>query len=323
MDSAKPVKIIFDTDIGGDCDDAGALALIHCLCDKGEAELLAVTHCANSPYYAGCIDAINRFYGHEVPIGVNFAVDCPQENPGGVYAKALCENFPNDYPANTHGTPNGPADTLALLRKTLANAEDNSITLVVTGSLASIARLILSDADDISPMTGKELIKKKLKRTVLMGGRFYESWPMIIYESGNPASHVMTWEYNIKFSEYEDALAVFANWDSELVLASYEIGAYIISMVGYAARAKAGDPVALAYQIHNGDTGRCSWDLTAVLEAIRPGVYWNLHEYGKISIDADMVTHWNKQIDGKHSYLLPKADYQEICQVIDDLVEGK
>ena len=44
----KPVKIIFDTDIGGDCDDAGALALIHRLCDKGEAELLAVTHCSNS-----------------------------------------------------------------------------------------------------------------------------------------------------------------------------------------------------------------------------------------------------------------------------------
>lgn len=36
-------KIIIDTDIGWDCDDAGALALIHSLCNKGEAELLAVT----------------------------------------------------------------------------------------------------------------------------------------------------------------------------------------------------------------------------------------------------------------------------------------
>ena len=41
-ENKKPIKIIFDTDIGGDCDDAGALALIHRLCDKGEAELLAV-----------------------------------------------------------------------------------------------------------------------------------------------------------------------------------------------------------------------------------------------------------------------------------------
>ena len=58
----EAIKIIFDTDIGGDCDDAGALALIHRLCDKGETEFLAVTHCCNSPYLAGCIDSINHFF---------------------------------------------------------------------------------------------------------------------------------------------------------------------------------------------------------------------------------------------------------------------
>ena len=47
----SPETIIFDTDIGCDCDDAGALALLHRLCDKGEARLLAVTHCQNSPYF--------------------------------------------------------------------------------------------------------------------------------------------------------------------------------------------------------------------------------------------------------------------------------
>lgn len=46
MPSTKnKVKLIFDADIGGDCDDAGALALIHRLCNKNEAELLAVTFC--------------------------------------------------------------------------------------------------------------------------------------------------------------------------------------------------------------------------------------------------------------------------------------
>lgn len=317
-----PGKIIFDTDIGGDCDDAGALALIHRLCDKGEAELLAVTHCFNSPYYAGCIDAINRFYGREVPVGINYAHK-PSENPRGVYAAALCEQCPNSYPADSYGTPDGPADTLALLRKTLADAEDNSITLVATGALSSMARLILSGADEISPLTGKELIAKKLKRTVVMGGRFFESWPMVLYESGDPANHIMTWEYNIKFSGYEDAKTVFDNWDSELVLSSYEIGSYIVTQVGYCKRAAENDPVALAYQIRNNDTGRCSWDHTAVLEAIRPGIYWNLHEFGKLSVDTDLVTHWNRCAQGKHTYLLPKSDYEEIRQAIDDLLDGK
>ena len=322
MENKKPIKIIFDTDIGGDCDDAGALALIHRLCDKGEAELLAVTHCFNGEYYAGCIDSINRFFKRNVPIGINYALPLP-ENSQGVYAAALCENCPNDYPADTHGTNGGPADTLALLRKILSEAEDDSVVLVVTGSLHSMARFILSEPADICSLSGKELVAKKLRRTVLMGGRFFESWPMILYESGNPNHHIMTWEYNIRSAGYDVARTVFENWSGELVLASYELGSYIVSMVGYAKRAPKGDPVAYAYQLHNGDTGRPSWDHTAVLEAIRPGIYWNYHEFGQITVDEELVTHWNRSGDFKHSYLLPKEDYKEIKQVIDDLLDGK
>ena len=60
LEKKTMTKILFDTDIGGDCDDAGALAMLHRLCDLGECELLAVTACYASPYVAGCIDAINR-----------------------------------------------------------------------------------------------------------------------------------------------------------------------------------------------------------------------------------------------------------------------
>lgn len=321
MKTKKPVKIIFDTDIGGDCDDAGALALIHRLCDRGEAELLAVTHCYNGPYYAGCIDAIDRFYGRTVPVGVNLAK--PMRNDRGVYAAALCTEFPNRFPPEQHGTPHGCMDTLALLRQVLAEAEDHSVTFVVTGALSSMARLLRSTGDDISPMTGAELIEQKLCRTVVMGGRFFESWPMVLFESGDPTHHVMTWEYNIRGSGYEDARTVFDNWRGELVLSSYEIGSYIVTMVGYGSRAAAGDPVARAYQLHNGDTGRCSWDHTAVLEAIRPGQYWHYHAFGKVSVDEDMVTHWQPNEQFRHTYLLPKADYAEVRQVIDDLLDEK
>ncbi|MBR5446213.1 MAG: nucleoside hydrolase [Clostridia bacterium] len=316
----KPVKIIFDTDIGGDCDDAGALAMLHRLCDKGEAELLAVTACYASPYVAGCIDAINRFYGREVPVGVNYGV--PQSEPG-VYAAALSENFPNRYPAETYGTDKGAPDTLKLLRQILAEAEDGSITLVVTGNLGSMARLALSEADEISPLTGKELIARKLTRTVLMGGRFFESWPMPIYAAIQPIGDPSTWEWNIYGSGLETARAAFDNWCGELVLSSFEIGTYIVTMQGYPDRAAEGDPVAEAYRIHNGGTGRNSWDHTAMLEAIRPGAYWNYHEYGRVWVDENLVTHWKPDAEYRHTYLLPKTDYEVIRQVIDDLVDGK
>ena len=317
----KPKKIIFDTDIGGDCDDAGTLAMLHRLCDKGEAELLAVTHCYATPWVAGCINAINRFYGREVPVGINYAI--PNEQDRGVYAAALCEAFPSRYPAEVFGTENGAPDTLTVLRKTLAAAEDHSVTLVVTGSLGSMARLAESTPDDISDMSGRELIEKKLERTVVMGGRFAQTWPMTIFPDGNLSGEPVTWEWNIRFSRPEDLPPACDRWPGELVYASYELGSYIHTMADYPSRAAAGDPVAMAYELHNHGAGRCSWDQTAMLEAIRPGVYWNYHEYGRITVGEDFVTRWEPSDAYRHTYLLPKTDYAVIRQVIDDLVDGK
>lgn len=63
------IKLFLDTDFGPDCDDAGALQLVHCLCDAGEAELIGVTHCTGNPYGLPAISALNRFNGREVPLG--------------------------------------------------------------------------------------------------------------------------------------------------------------------------------------------------------------------------------------------------------------
>ena len=320
MENTRPTKIIFDTDIGNDCDDAGTLAMLHRLCDKGEAELLAVTHCYSNPYFAGCIDAINRYFGREVPVGINYAT--PRAT-WGCYAEPLCETFENTYPAEVYGTPDAAPDTTVLLRRILADAEDGSITLVVTGALTSMAGLITSPADDISPLTGKELVSRKLARTIVMGGRFFETWPMPVYPDGNPNGTPVTWEWNIHDSGRWAAKTVFDEWCGELVFASYELGSYIKTMVGYPAREGLQNPVALAYEIHNHGAGRCSWDQTAMLEAIRPGAYWHYHEFGRITVDDDLVTHWHREEGGKHTYLMPKTDYEEIRQIMDDLIDGK
>ena len=60
---SNEIKIPFDTDIGCDCDDAGAMAVLHELANQGECSILAVTHCCAGEYNAGCIDAINRYFG--------------------------------------------------------------------------------------------------------------------------------------------------------------------------------------------------------------------------------------------------------------------
>ena len=303
----KPItKIIFDTDIGGDCDDAGALAMLHRLCDRGECELLAVTACYASPYVAGCIDAINRYYGREVPVGILHSA-APAE---GVYAEGLCTEFENSYPPESmERIP----DSVTVMRRALASADDHSVTLTATGSMASLAALLESGADEISPLDGRALIGKKVIRTVVMGGRFFGSWPMNI---GVDA------EWNIRL-DIPAAQKMCREWPVELVFSSFEIGLWCVSMNGYAQTAPKEDPVRRAYELHpcGRERGRESWDHTALLYAVRPDAgYWNLHPHGRVTVDDSGVTAWHAEEGAKQTYLLPREDYDVIRDIINGLV---
>lgn len=309
-------KIIFDTDIGWDCDDAGALCLLHRLCDMGEAELLATVHCYNTPFVAGCLDAINTHCGRSVPVGVNYEI--PKTDPG-TYGGALCEGFANRYPPSTYGTPDAPPDSLVLLRRLLTEAEEGSITFVTVGNQANLARLVQSEGDDISPLSGIELIRRKVKRTVVMGGRFYEAWPMVIYSDNVNNIGPVTTEWNI-YDNIPAAQTVSRLWPTELVYSSTEIGTYIYTMKGWTTKTFPEDPVALSYELHNGGAGRSSWDHTAVLEAVRQGTYWNYRPMGQVSVDDKGITAHTIDGAGKQTFLLPEVDYADVAKVIDGIM---
>src|SRR5210317_961434 len=70
-------KVILDTDIGSDCDDAGALAVLHKLADKDEVEILGVIYSSGKNKYGiGVCDAINTYYGRgDLPLGRNVTED--------------------------------------------------------------------------------------------------------------------------------------------------------------------------------------------------------------------------------------------------------
>lgn len=315
MANSSKKLIIFDTDIGGDCDDAGALALCHKLCDTGEAELLAVTCCYETPYVAGCVDAINKYYGRNIPIGVNHDRKVEKPYYGGNYYgydRYICEKFTNDY---THSE--NVSDSLTVLRQTLAASDDASVTLVATGYLSSLAKLIQSQGDDVSPLTGKELVSRKVQYTVVMGGRFFEGWPEDFLHGTTPVVS----EYNIN-CDIDAAKIVCDNWCGRLIFSSFEIGAACITLKDFHKYFNE-NPAACAYHMHPvaAVRGRESWDLTAILYAIRPDSgYWSLSSAGKISVSDDGVTSFIYCEEGMHHFLLPCLDSGEICKIIDDLV---
>jgi hypothetical protein len=62
--NAPPVvRLIFDTDMGNDIDDALALGVIHALQNRRECELLAVTVTKDNEFSAPFVDLVNTFYG--------------------------------------------------------------------------------------------------------------------------------------------------------------------------------------------------------------------------------------------------------------------
>src|SRR5262245_22923669 len=159
---AEPVRLIFDTDICGDCDDVLALGMIHALQSRGHCRLLAVTVSADNDLAAPFVDAVNTFYGRgDIPIGV--------VGPGGVVEESAFLSLAEEkdggdlrYPRRLASSRSAPGAT-AVLRKTLAAQPDRSVVVVQVGFSTNLARLLDSAADENSPLAGAELVRRKVR----------------------------------------------------------------------------------------------------------------------------------------------------------------
>ena len=167
--SAAPVKLIIDTDMSGDVDDVAALCIAHALADAGEAELLAVVHNTGLIEGAGAISVINHYFGRDhVPIGAfRGAFDNPAAAPkgswaqtrsGGPYVEPLVRSFPSPI-QNSSQVPLG----VEVYRKVLAASPDRSVMISSIGFMSNLAALVSSPPDEHSPLSGRELVARKVK----------------------------------------------------------------------------------------------------------------------------------------------------------------
>lgn len=312
-------KIIFDTDIGCDCDDAAALALALELMNAGECELLAVTSCTMSDAAAGCIEAILGYYGHpEIPVGTFREEDALKKNEWhDVYATDTALQYDTRYKKGERYE-----NTVKLLRRTLSESEEK-VKIVATGQMTSLARLLMSGPDSYSQLSGVELVRQKVEAAACMAGRFFETWPEpVVLGDG----YVVDEEWNVT-CDIEAAQTVCRQWPSELVFCSYEIGWKMITCGGLQTKGSKNNPVRTCYETWSskeggGAVGRESWDSATMLYAIRPWEgYWDLHAYGRIDVDHRGKTTWSPKADGRHSYLLEKLPSKQVEDVINGILE--
>ena len=154
-------RVIFDTDVGGDVDDAGALAVLHALADRGEIELLAmgvvIGHEAAVPY----VHAVNTWYGRpDLPIGT-IKGEAPYARDE--YMVPIVATYP--YTLTRETAP----DVVQVYRKVLAAQADHSVTLITVGPATNIHNLLKSGPDEHSPLNGVELMRRKIKMYVAGG----------------------------------------------------------------------------------------------------------------------------------------------------------
>src|SRR5205085_9875475 len=67
----SPARIIFDSDMGPDYDDVGAITLLHAFADSGEARILATIASTKYEGVAAVLNVMNTYFKRpHIPIGV-------------------------------------------------------------------------------------------------------------------------------------------------------------------------------------------------------------------------------------------------------------
>jgi len=298
--AAEPVRLIFDTDICGDCDDVLALGMIHALESRGLCRLLAVTVSVDHDLAAPFVDAVNTFYGRgEIPIGV--------VGKGGVVEKSAFLSLVEEKEKGTgrwrypHDLASARPGATAVLRATLAAQPDRSVVIAQVGFSTNLARLLDSAPDHHSPLTGRELVDKKVRLLSLMAGAFQ---PI----EGNPRFL----EYN-SLKDVASARILAERWPSPMVYSGFEIGIALpypaVSIerdYGYVSH----HPLAEAYIRRNPPPhNRPTWDLTSVLVAVLGDRgYFDYSPRGSVTVEPDGYTRFVPAAQGTHNHLILRPE---------------
>ncbi len=298
----QPIPIIFDSDMGPDYDDVGAITLLHALADSSQAKILATIASTKYDGVACVMNVFNIYFNRpDIPIAVPKGQASTLRDPQH-WTDTLIAKYPHSIKKN-----DDVPDAVDLYRKVLSKQPNNSVTIVTVGFLTNLSNLLLSKADQYSSLDGKDLVGQKVKQLVCMAGRF---------PSGS--------EFNVN----QDAVAsqnVFSNWPTNILFSGFEIGWKIrVGLPLIHSNAIQNSPVKDVFRIsipmsREDSAGRMSWDETAVLVAVKGyAPYYHL-EYGRIQVAADGSNTWSAE--GKqHAHLVEAVSPEIVRDYINKII---
>jgi len=218
---AEPVKVIFETDMETDCDDAAALAMLHYYADQNQIELLGVMANGPSPDSVAGIDAINTYFGRpDLPIGA-YKGDTVGRPHTPIYRQI---NQRGDlYPHDVHHRNEVP-DATALYADLLSRHSD--VVIISVGYLQNISELLDTEG-------GADLIADAVDHMVVVGGSVGQ----------------MTGEHNLTVAgSAKGARHVLEDFPRPMIFTPAEVGSSILTGSELSDHRRA-SPVRAAYDI--------------------------------------------------------------------------
>jgi inosine-uridine nucleoside N-ribohydrolase len=280
--------VIFDTDMGSDCDDAGALAVLHALADAGEVRILGVIFSSGKNRYGvGTCDAINTYYGRgDLPLGQYQGTDVG--DPQDSYTKRIA----TDTGRFGHDTIDEAPDLVSVYRTILESQPDRGVTIVTVGHPHGLVHLMRDQR-------GAELIRAKVDRWVAMG-------------TGG-------WNFQqMGMSAYSKEL--LEKWPTSFTISPS--GADVKTGNRLLPKTPETNPVREAYRLWRAALadGRSSWDQIAVLSVVRPELF-KLEHKGRVERTPEGRVVWNPKVDNpKHRLVTPKVSAKEMERIIEELM---
>lgn len=287
-----------------DIDDALQLSVLNALCDSGEAEMLGVICCGTYIYSAPCSQAINTYYGRgSIPIGMNRGAALA---PGtSDYNQFLAQNFPNAM----NGDSSLAEEAASCYRRLLVDSPDLSVTICITGFLATLNQLFVSPADLWSPLTGAQLMAQKVKNVVIVAGD---------YPTGD--------EYNFNQNP-APAVNFVNNYTGRMEFLGYTLGLNVFTGQRVIDETPAANPVKKACELFKAaqpvNFPRSSWGQMGVIHAVRGAFvgttpYWGPLNTGSNVVAGDGTNAWNAALKNQ-AYMRSQMVNATLATLIDDL----
>ena len=318
------IKVIFETDMETDCDDAGALAMLHALQDNNEVDLLAVMHNTSDDFSVGYIDAVNTYYGHpDLPIGA-YKKDDTYSRDIAILLDC-CTDFTQQIVNDTRfkhdiNTREDVPDAVDLYKKILQQQPDSSVVIISVGYLLNLKNLVKDDL-------GLHLVRKKVKDLIIIGRTWFPKdtmLPLSMNLGGQQINHTAAMASMEIFKHWPTPIHVTGNF----IPKPYHRGKELINT-------PENNPVREAYRIYREryeDWDHSLADLETVYYAIyrdQKAEYFTLGTAGtpRIGLHSEpngiryFYNIWDTTEDSQHLYWLTKEDkFEEISERIGELI---